>query len=317
LVAWKGDQVELFDRWLDQPRSRTHLAALESFELVVWRRRAIASQSGKPYWMHNTYEELERIPMPPAANLDERLALHRHSCEPRSERIAYHLRRSWSRDHVLSVGDDLAHDAARSLRPRFLLHQINWEQSVVLRAIETLKIAPRHLSDYGAALTDDSDPDPNEWCVIVEGPAVMVTSPSGMHGRGIRYFVAVWPGPGADQAAFVALTLTKDYASGGREGHVTLLYYGPDIREAIRAINADLDAWKEGEHFEPRLQTATHGPLDEADVIRVLRHGRGVEGPDWSELDALASRAYDGAPPASSWAAPGELCVMSYRRALD
>ena len=142
LVAWKGNQVELFDRWLDEPRSRTQLAALNSFELVIWRRRAIASQAGNPYWMHNTYEELERIPLPPPADLEDRLASHHDSCEPGWELIAYHLRRAWSRDDVLAAGDDLAHDAARSLRAAIpLLHEINWQQRVPIRASDTLTIA--------------------------------------------------------------------------------------------------------------------------------------------------------------------------------
>jgi hypothetical protein len=318
LVAWKGDQVQLLDRWLDQPRSRAQLAALDSFELVIWRRRAIASQAGKPYWMHNTYEELERIPLPPPSDLGERLASHHDSCEPRWELIAYHLRRAWSRENVLAAGDDLARDVARSLQSAIpLLHEINWQQRLPIRATETLTIAPWRLRDYGTTLAEDSDPDPTEWRVIVEGPAVMVTSPSGMHGRGIRYFAAVWAGPGPDQAVFVAFTLTKGYALGGRNGHVTLLYYGPEIREAVRTINADLRSWEQGEHFEPEFQTAAHRPLGEAEVIRALRRGDRVEGPDWSELDALAQRRYGGAPPTGSWAAPSDPCVMSYTRVVD
>lgn len=317
LVAWKGDQVELFDRWLDQPQSHSRLAGLDGFEVVVWRRRAIASKTGKPYWMHNTYEELERIPMPPPEDLDDRIASHRHSCEPGWELLAYHLRHSWAREHVLSAGDDLARGAAESLKAAIpLLHEINWQQRVAVCATDTLRIAPRTLPDYGIALTEDSDPDPAEWRVIVEGPAVMVTSPSDSHARGIRYFVAAWPGPGPDQAAFIAFTLTKGYASGGREGHVTLLYYGPDLREAIRKVNADLRGWEQGGHFPPEVQLSTRRPLDESDVLRTLQRGVRFDGPDWSELDALAARGYGGAPPAGSWAAPTEPCVMSYLRML-
>ena len=291
---------------------------MPGFELVVWRRRAIAAQSGKPYWMHNTYMELERIPMPPPDDLDARLASHRSACEPGWELLAYHLRRSWPRDEVLASGDDLAGEAASALRAAIpLLQAINWQQRLPLPARSLDGSRARGLSDYGVALAEESDRDPAEWQIMVEGPALMVTSPSGMHVRGIRYFAGVWPGPAADQAVFVAFTLTKGYASGGREGHITLLYYGADVRDAVRTINSDLRMWEQSEHFPLEFQPSGRRPLDEAEVLRALRRGQTGDNHHWTELDAIARRGYEEGPPAGSWAGADEPCVMSYRRMLD
>ena len=139
----------------------------------------------------------------------------------------------------------------------------------------------------------------------------MVTSPSGMHGRGIRYFAAVWPGPGPDQAAFVAFTLTKGYASGGREGHVTLLYYGPDIREAVRTINSDLRALEQGEHFEPEFQTSEHRPCPRPRLygrygaVIASRVPTGASWMPWHHADTAARRrAARGRHPANPASCP-------------
>ena len=69
---------------------------------------------------------------------------------------------------------------------------------VVERAFPAASLDASHargLSNYGVVLADDSERDPAEWKVIVEGPALMVTSPSGMHVRGIRYFARRMAGP--------------------------------------------------------------------------------------------------------------------------
>jgi hypothetical protein len=152
--------------------------------------------------------------------------------------------------------------------------------------------------------------DPTEWQFVRCGPSLMVTSPSGMDLRGVRYHLAVWPGPGDEQAAYVACTITKGYASGGREGQVHVIYYGPDLRAAIRASNDDLRSWRGSEHFPPDLQPRDGEPLDEAAVIKSLQEGR--EGPtgDWQELDSLARRAYRDAEVA--WLASADPVTLRY-----
>jgi len=166
----------------------------------------------------------------------------------------------------------------------------------------------------GFELDADSEADPLEWIFIGAGPSVMVSSPSGMHPRGIRYHLAVWPGPADGQAAFVACAITKGYASGGREGHISLLSYGPDLRKAIRAINENLAEWRSSEHYPPDLQPSDHAPLDENAVIASLKQGSGAFGGDgWDGLDAIARRTYRMGDE-QRWLSQGERVRLSYHR---
>jgi hypothetical protein len=182
-----------------------------------------------------------------------------------------------------------------------------------LSAVDALAVPSRGLSDYGVVLSDDSDPDPLEWRLFVEGPIMLMSSATGMDGRGFRYLMGVWPGSDPEQASFVSISLVKIYATGGREGFAGVLYNGPDAREAIQKINWVLEVSQESENFVAGGQPEGFRPLDEAAVLDALGRGERVAGPGWDELDAAALSGYGGTPP-KHWAAPGEPCVTRYQR---
>jgi hypothetical protein len=91
------------------------LSRLNAWELVVWKRRAMAAKSGKPFWMHETTAVVDHIPLPPPADLADRVASHREACDPGWEEIAYHVRRSWNQDHVIAARDQIADEAVHAL----------------------------------------------------------------------------------------------------------------------------------------------------------------------------------------------------------
>lgn len=320
LVAWTSGQVNLLERWLESSGAGAGaLGELDGWSLVVWRRRAMADKSGEPYWMHNTYEQLETIPMPPPDDLLARLAVHRAACEPEWELIAYHLRIAWAREAVLAAGEELAEEASAALKSAIpLLHPINWFKTVPVPATTALsaKNTPG-LEGMGFQLMDDSDPDPCDWRFIAAGPSLLVTSPSGMHLRGIRYYVAVWPGPGAGQAVYVACSITKSYASGGREGFVERHYYGPDIRAAVKAIATIAQGWERSEHFPEELQPERSAKPDVDDLVSALKLGVVADEWGWETLDGAAREAFrQNSVDEPSWKTGTEPVKVSYRREL-
>ena len=182
-----------------------------------------------------------------------------------------------------------------------------------LRAGDVVGVPVRTLADYGVVLDADGDQDPAEWRVLVEGPVLLMTSSTGLHGRGYRYLVGLWPGPGAGQTAVVALALVKLYATGGREGVVFLTHYGNDVGAAIRAVNTALAGAQSSPRLTGGYQPDGNKPLDEEAVLTALRRHEFVAGPGWDDLDAATLRAYGGKPP-DGWCAAGEPCVMKYTR---
>ncbi len=265
---------------------------MSDWELVVWRRRALGAQSGKPFWMHERSTLIERIPMPPPADLLERLGAHRAQCEPGWERIAYHLRRARDRDTVIASGQQLTDHATGALQQAIpLLHPINWVKPTGISAHKLLARDLPSLRDLGFGLSANSDQGPLGWRFVASGPSIMVTSASGMYLRGQRFYIAVWPGPGDGQAAYVGLCLIKRYASGGRDGFLARLYYGPDLRKAVRACNESLRAWQGSEHYRRHVQPAEVVAFDASKLMIALAGEPNALTGDWQELDALARRA--------------------------
>lgn len=217
--------------------------------------------------------------------------------------------RSWP-EHELDAAE-----LARALAaPVPELHVLAGRGPSELRAADALAIPRHELHDLGVVLAKDGDRDPLEWRLLVAGPVVLMSSATGMDGRGFRYLLGVWPGPGGRQAAWVVARLCKLYATGGREGVVHLLWYGHDPRAAVERINAEVSGACASPRFANGLQPPGFRPLDTDAVLTALSRGERVYGPGWDELDAAAVRGYGGQPP-EQWAA-GEACVMTYRRDL-
>jgi hypothetical protein len=134
LVGWDASQAIAFERWLTSRSADSTLRHLSSHELIVWKRRAMESASGNPFWMHETSSVLERIPATGLAREDRqrKLSLWRDRLEPRWELLAYHVRRTWSAREAVQLGEDLVRefaDEVRRLRP--ILLEINSHATVM------------------------------------------------------------------------------------------------------------------------------------------------------------------------------------------
>jgi hypothetical protein len=176
-----------------------------------------------------------------------------------------------------------------------------------MRADEALAVPTKALHDYGVVLSEDSNQDPLDWRFIVEGPVMIMSSATGIDGRGFRYLLGVWP----SRAVFVCVSLVKIYATGGRQGVIQLLHTGEDSSAALDRINAIVLGADQSPRFARGFQPPGFRPLDTPAVLDSLERGEYVAGPGWAELDAAALRGYGDHPP-EHWAAPGESCVMKY-----
>jgi hypothetical protein len=114
VVAWPKDVAAAFERWLRSAEGHQQLASLADYQVVLFSRRAALSQSGNPYWQHETYRHV-RVVDAPAFN-SEVLDGFRAGLEPRWELPAYHLRRAWPQAEVIARGEALAPDLAGEIR---------------------------------------------------------------------------------------------------------------------------------------------------------------------------------------------------------
>lgn len=126
LVAWNAHQADRFEKWLASSQGHASLDQVTGFELVVWRRRAMKSKSGTPFYMHATNTEVESFSLPAPTDLLQRLKGFRADCERDWELLAYHLRKSWPREEVLDLQEHLVDEAVTSLKSAIpVLAEIN------------------------------------------------------------------------------------------------------------------------------------------------------------------------------------------------
>ena len=135
-----------------------------------------------------------------------------------------------------------------------------------------------------------------------------MSAPTGVDARGFRYLIGVWP----ERKEFIAVSLVKIYATGGREGVIGIVDTGPDLQPVIQTVNDAVRSLQKSENFPPRNQPDGFGVLDELPVLRTLKEGEPVGGAGWEELDDAAVQVYGGTRPAH-WPPPGEPSVMRYQ----
>ena len=124
VVAWNTDRALRFQKWIATVQGQQVLADLPNFKLAVWRRRAHKAKSGKPFWRQETASLVAEIALDDVAGLPARLATYR--AEPKWEHLAYHLRREWSREEVLSLGPEILAEATTAVRHAIpVMHAIN------------------------------------------------------------------------------------------------------------------------------------------------------------------------------------------------
>lgn len=164
------------------------------------------------------------------------------------------------------------------------------------------------LRDLGVELSEDSDRDPLGWRFLLDGPQVMMTSATGMDGRGFRYLLAACPETGD----FLAVSLVKLYAT-AREGVISVVHRGPDAAEALERINHFVRANADSPRLARGHQPVGSGPIDVPAALASLGRGDAVARPGWDDLDAAALRGYGGHVP-ERWPPAGTPCVMRYER---
>jgi hypothetical protein len=119
LVGWDATQAMVFGRWLTSPPAGAALRQLRKHELIVWKRRAMKSASGRPFWMHETSSILDRVSAAQLAKQDHRqsrLERWQDQLEPGWEILAYHVRRTWSAEEAVQLGESLASEFAAEVR---------------------------------------------------------------------------------------------------------------------------------------------------------------------------------------------------------
>lgn len=109
VIGWFDPQLEKVEGWLRKPAAWRFLRTLDGWCVVVFVRRAHLDRNGKPNFQGAPGEERERIPVDEAgaASISLRLTGMRPGLEPGQEKLALHIRRSWSAAEVASE-DDLA-----------------------------------------------------------------------------------------------------------------------------------------------------------------------------------------------------------------
>jgi hypothetical protein len=105
LTSWDSAQAARFERWLVKAGAPSALRSLGDHELVVMRRRAKPDHKGDPYWMKAPYGVVTKVDSADvAADPAGLLSQWRAGTDPKWERLAYHLRRSWLPTEVAATG---------------------------------------------------------------------------------------------------------------------------------------------------------------------------------------------------------------------
>jgi hypothetical protein len=116
LVAWRLPQATVFRSWLATPGGADRLRALEGFEIVVFTRRANQGPSGEPYWRRERFADVARVAARYPDALRAVIASLDRAIDPKWEKLAFHVRRSWPRQKVVDAGAEIL----EAVRPRLL-----------------------------------------------------------------------------------------------------------------------------------------------------------------------------------------------------
>lgn len=317
LVAWTAPQVLRFESWLAH-QGATVLSQIDGWELVIWKRRAMKGKSGNPYWQHEQRAiELDRLSIAETPHLLDRLADYRSGLEPAWELLAYHLRNSWPRDHVIASARAIADDATIALREITpILASINSSATkpVLPNKLAPSNRAPLTLASIGFAIRDDCDPTPTKWGFVAAGTPFLVPSPNGMHLRGIRHYIAVTDTAGDSHHGFIACTITKSYASGGSDGSLDVIGTAGSLADAVARANRRLHDWiTDDEVYLNQRQRNEPEPLDATNIESAMADGEALFVGNWSDVDDEAAFRYRGSD--VGWAVPGEPVILYFEPA--
>jgi hypothetical protein len=107
VIGWFDPQLEKLESWLRKPKAWRFLRTLPDWSLVVFIRQARVGKSGETMFKGAEGKERERIHLSETSpsNISTRLSGLRPQLEPEREKLALHLRRSWSPAEVAAEGD--------------------------------------------------------------------------------------------------------------------------------------------------------------------------------------------------------------------
>ncbi len=107
LVGWNMRQAPLVRAWLRSAQFVNALERLGSFELVIWKRRAMIDHKGAPFWQHAKNTSLRVVPLTPDAAPADLIAELEVTLDPVWERLAFHIRCHWTVEQVLAGGPEI------------------------------------------------------------------------------------------------------------------------------------------------------------------------------------------------------------------
>jgi hypothetical protein len=122
LVGWSADQAPALERWLTDDGRVRPFVSLADWELVAFRRRpanyASRTATSRPFWRRQLFTQVARLRLSELARRDlaQLKATWRQDSDDSWEKIGYHLRRAWPRDHVVALGPSLVAELADDVR---------------------------------------------------------------------------------------------------------------------------------------------------------------------------------------------------------
>jgi hypothetical protein len=116
LVGWKEVQSEALKDWLQSVRGENVVNGLDGYEVVAFARRAYKkTPTSKPWWQDETILELGKCPAP-EYNTGWAVRTKVGMKNPKEEKPAFHLRRTWSLRQAEQLGDELPEAIAVEVR---------------------------------------------------------------------------------------------------------------------------------------------------------------------------------------------------------
>jgi hypothetical protein len=118
VIGWYDPQLEQMERWLRKPAAWRFLRELEDWCLVIFVRKATVGPSGRAIFRGAPGVEQERIEFAETSpgNVSTRLIGMRPRLDSDHEKLALHIRRSWSFAEVTAL-DSPAAAIAREVEP--------------------------------------------------------------------------------------------------------------------------------------------------------------------------------------------------------
>jgi len=107
VVGWFDPQLEKVERWLRTRPAARFLRALDDWDLLIFVREAHVGPSGRAIFRGAAGELRQRLPIAQYSTASVAITLDgmRPRLDSSTQKLALHIRRGWSREEVLGMGD--------------------------------------------------------------------------------------------------------------------------------------------------------------------------------------------------------------------